>query len=327
MGHNGGVVHASEMCRGITFSLIKDKAINGCYKFCSPGSTAAAVCAHVFVCACARMCVMSFITQVQLAGPRVPGTVQCLGTKRADETAFCWQSEKLGHLWSSIPEGKLCESKHPEEQSTRTRIVLTHTQTCWTMWWSHQNRRRKFTQFSTNFCLYLYICEGVYVWKRNMKLPLGCILLKQCYLYNYTGPNGRRILVCCHDPNVIVDLVIIFVQVWRFEASVCRRQNVYLCPLDESLFLKRCCTKKNFSFFLSINVNLMLCLRWFIFPIWGNGCDGTMLSTKASFINSAASAAAAFMHLQKEANTRENRKTGVKYSFILLLQSMERLTL
>lgn len=41
------------------------------------------------VCVCACMCVMSFITQVHLACPRVPGTVQCLGTKRADETAFC----------------------------------------------------------------------------------------------------------------------------------------------------------------------------------------------------------------------------------------------
>lgn len=40
--------------------------------------------------ACACMCVMSFITQVQLACPRVPGTVQCTGTKpAADETAFC----------------------------------------------------------------------------------------------------------------------------------------------------------------------------------------------------------------------------------------------
>lgn len=49
---------------------------------------AAAVCARVCTCAC--MCVMSFITQVQLACPRVPGTVQCTGTKpAADETAFC----------------------------------------------------------------------------------------------------------------------------------------------------------------------------------------------------------------------------------------------
>lgn len=64
-------------------------------------------------CVCACMCVLSFITQVQLACPRVPGTVQCLGTKRADETAFCWQSGELGHLWSSIPEGRRHESKHP----------------------------------------------------------------------------------------------------------------------------------------------------------------------------------------------------------------------
>lgn len=45
----------------------------------------------VCVCVCARthVCVISFITQVQLACPRVLGTVQCLSTKRVDETAFC----------------------------------------------------------------------------------------------------------------------------------------------------------------------------------------------------------------------------------------------
>lgn len=45
--------------------------------------------AAALVCLCACMCVMSFITPVQSACPRVPATVQCLGTKRADETAFC----------------------------------------------------------------------------------------------------------------------------------------------------------------------------------------------------------------------------------------------
>lgn len=91
MDHNGSVVHASEM----HISLIKEKVINSCYKFCCPGpddssrSVCMCVCscASVYMCVC--MCVMSFITQVQLACPRVPGTVQCPGTKRADGTAFC----------------------------------------------------------------------------------------------------------------------------------------------------------------------------------------------------------------------------------------------
>lgn len=87
--------------------------------------------ATVVLCMCvcgvyACMCVMSFIALVQLACPRVVGTVQCLGTKHDDEPAFCWQSGELGHLWSSIPEGKQCESKHPEELSTWTSIVYTH---------------------------------------------------------------------------------------------------------------------------------------------------------------------------------------------------------
>ena len=54
--------------------------------------------AAVCVCVRACMCVMSFITQVQSACPRVLGTVQCLGTKQADDTAFCLQSGELGHL-------------------------------------------------------------------------------------------------------------------------------------------------------------------------------------------------------------------------------------
>lgn len=136
---------------------------------------------------CASVCVMSFIALVQLACPRVVDTVQCLGTKHDDEPAFCWQSGELGHLWSSIPEGKQCESKHPEELSTWTSIVYTHVthhghavqQHC-----SQQNKGHRF-KHNTGFLFTLLVCVCECVWHRMLRL--GQLSLKQCYLYKYPG--------------------------------------------------------------------------------------------------------------------------------------------
>lgn len=144
--------------------------------------------AVVCVCACACMCVMSFITQVQLACSRIPGTVQCLGTKRADETAFCWQSGELGHLWSSVPEGR----KSPNTPRSRAHgHILSkhtwHTTGTWTTWCgvaktAPQVHTIPVSVDSVCVCIgYIWMC--LCVWEKE-EASLGLVFLKRCYTYS-----------------------------------------------------------------------------------------------------------------------------------------------
>ena len=210
-------------------------------------TTAAGVYMYVCVCVCVRacMCVTSVITQVQLACPRVQATVQCLGTKRADETAFCWQSGELGHLWSSIPEGTQCEPKHPG--SSAHGHVLTkhiwHTRTWCGVTKTGATRWHYTSSVWTQFVfVYMWMC--LCTWSEeeaSSGVKIQKISLKQCYLYYYPGSPDPAVI------SVAVDLLLssslkqcqtfITVNIFFFKTSVCGRQNVYLCPLHKSLFL------------------------------------------------------------------------------------------
>lgn len=121
------------------------------------------VCARLCVCVCACMCMMSFITQVQLACRRVPGTVQCLGTKRADETAFCRQSGELGHLWSCIPEGRRCVSPNTPRSPAHGHTHCLNT---------HDDVESQVQSAAVYVCIYV----NVFVWGGALWNSVICIV-------------------------------------------------------------------------------------------------------------------------------------------------------
>lgn len=126
---------------------------------------------------------MSFITQVQLACPRVPGTVQCLGTKQADENCLLLTIRRTRSPLKQHPRGQAVWVQTPRGATHMDMYCLN----------THDTQHRPHLwcgggagSFLTDcVCIYVnvFVCER----EKKRKLPSDRNLWNSAVFFYYPG--------------------------------------------------------------------------------------------------------------------------------------------